>query len=143
LALEMGADDYVTKPFGLREVLSRVRALLRRAYGELSMPAAERLVIGDLQIDPYRGQVWRCGSVVRLTPTEFRLMVYLVTDANQVRTRSQILDAIWGYDTDIEGERVVNTYICRLREKIEADPTQPTLIQTVNGIGYCLERSFG
>jgi DNA-binding response OmpR family regulator len=136
LGLEMGADDYVTKPYGLRELLSRIRALLRRAYGEFSTADANTLYIGDLLLDRGRGQVWRDKQLVNLTPTEFRLLTYLAQNAGQALTRSQILDAVWGYDADVDSERTVNVHIRRLREKVEIDPGNPALILTVPGIGY-------
>lgn len=138
LGLEMGADDYMTKPFSLRELLSRIRALLRRAYGELSFSGAEVLHVGDLVVDRTRGQVWRGDRMILLSPTEFRLLVFLVRHQGQVVTRAQILDAVWGYDAEVESESTVTVNIWRLREKIEADPTSPTLILTVPGIGYRL-----
>ncbi|MBX3062156.1 MAG: response regulator transcription factor [Anaerolineae bacterium] len=136
LGLEMGADDYVTKPYGLRELLSRVRALLRRAYGELSTTDSNTTFIGDLVIDRGRGQVWRGKQLLNLTPTEFRLLVYLSQNAGQALTRNQILDSVWGYAADVDSERTVNVHIRRLREKVELDPGNPTLILTVPGIGY-------
>jgi DNA-binding response OmpR family regulator len=138
LGLEMGADDYVTKPFSLRELLSRVRAQLRRAYGELASADSDLLYVGDLMVDRGRGQVTRGSQVLNLTPTEFRLLVYMARHAGQALTRTQLLETVWGYDTEIESERTVNVHIRRLREKIELDPSQPTLILTVPGIGYRL-----
>lgn len=138
LGLEMGADDYVTKPYSLRELLSRVRAQLRRAYGELSSTDADLLHVGDLLIDRGRGQVWRSRQLILLTPTEFRLLVYLAQHPNQAVSRTQILDAVWGYDADVDSERAVNVHIRRLREKVEIDPGNPTLIMTVPSLGYRL-----
>ena len=138
LGLEMGADDYVTKPFSLRELLSRIRAQLRRAYGELAAANADLLYAGDLVIDRGRGQVRRGNEIVNLTPTEFRLLVYLARHPRQALSRAQILDAVWGYAPDVESERAVNVHIRRLREKVELDPSRPTLILTVPGIGYRL-----
>lgn len=138
LGLEMGADDYVTKPYSLRELLSRIRALLRRAYGELSTTDADLLYAGDLVIDRSRGQVWRGDHSLNLTPTEFRLLVFLARHPGQALSRAQILDGVWGYDADVESERTVNVHVRRLREKAELDPSRPTLILTVPGIGYRL-----
>ncbi|MDY6877840.1 MAG: response regulator transcription factor [Chloroflexota bacterium] len=138
LGLEMGADDYVTKPFSLRELLSRIRAQLRRAYGELAATDADLLYAGDLVIDRGRGQVQRGSKVLNLTPTEFRLLVYLARHPGQALSRAQILDAVWGYAPDVESESTVNVHIRRLREKVELDPSRPMLILTVPGIGYRL-----
>ena len=138
LGLEMGADDYMTKPYGLRELLSRIRALLRRAYGDLSSADADVLYAGDLVIDRSRGQVQRGHQVVNLTPIEFRLLVYLAQHPGQALTRAQILDAVWGYAADVDSERTVNVHIRRLREKVEIDPSHPSVILTVPGIGYRL-----
>jgi DNA-binding response OmpR family regulator len=140
LGLEMGADDYVTKPFSLRELLSRIRAQLRRAYGELSSTDANILYAGDLVIDRARGQAYRDDQPLNLTPTEFRLLVYLAQHPGQALTRSQILDSVWGYDSDLESDKIVNVHVRRLREKIELDPNRPLLLLTVPGIGYRLVR---
>jgi DNA-binding response OmpR family regulator len=138
LGLEMGADDYVTKPYSLRELISRIRAQLRRAYGNLAATDADLLYASDLVIDRGRAQVWRGSQQINLTPTEFRLLVYLARHPNQALSRTQILDAVWGYDADVESERAVNVHIRRLREKVELDPSCPALILTVPGIGYRL-----
>lgn len=138
LGLEMGADDYITKPFSLRELRSRIRAHLRRAYGEFSSADANLLYVNDLVIDQTRGQVLRAGQNLNLTPTEFRLLVYLARHRGQALSRSLIVDAVWGYTSDLESERTVNVHIRRLREKVELDPSKPSLILTVPGIGYRL-----
>ena len=138
LGLEMGADDYMTKPFSLRELRSRVRALLRRAYGEFAAADADRLYIGDLIIDRSRNQLLKGSQPINLTPIEFRLLVFLARHPGQALSRSQIVAAVWGYDADVESERTVNVHIRRLREKIEIDPSHPTLILTVPGVGYRL-----
>lgn len=136
LGLEMGADDYVTKPYSLRELLSRIRALLRRAYGELAAANADVLYAGDLVIDWGRGQARRGDQPLNLTPTEFRLLAFLAQHPGQALSRAQILDAVWGYEADVDSERTVNVHVRRLREKVELDPSRPALILTVPGIGY-------
>jgi DNA-binding response OmpR family regulator len=138
LGLEMGADDYVTKPFSLRELISRLRAQLRRAYGELSNAESDLLFAGDLVIDVSRGQVTRGEQALNLTPTEFKLLVLLVKHRGQALQRAQIIENLWGYTPDPDSERLVNVHIRRLREKVELDPSQPRLILTVPGIGYRL-----
>lgn len=136
LGLEMGADDYMTKPFGLRELLSRVRALLRRAYGAFAAPNADVHYVANLRIERSRGEVWRNDEQLALTPTEYRLLNALVAHRGQALSRAQLLQSVWGHDAAIESERTVNVYIRRLREKIEPDPANPTLILTVPGVGY-------
>ena len=140
LGLEMGADDYVTKPFSLRELVSRIRAQLRRAYGEYSVAESSAIVINDLVFDQATGQVRRGDDAINLTPTEFRLLIYMARHRGQALTRGQIVEAVWGYAPDVESEKTVNVHIRRLREKIELKPDQPTLIMTVPGIGYRLAK---
>lgn len=140
LGLEMGADDYMTKPFSLRELISRIRAQLRRAYGEYSSAESSALVINDLLLDQATGQVRRGDDVIPLTPTEFRLLNYLARHRGQALTRAQIVEAVWGYAPDMESEKTVNVHVRRLREKIELKPDQPSLILTVPGIGYRLAK---
>lgn len=136
LGLEMGADDYMTKPFGLRELLSRVRALLRRAYGAFAAPNADVRYAANLRIERSRGEVWRDEEQLALTPTEYRLLNALVEHRGLALSRAQLLQSVWGHDAAVESERTVNVYIRRLREKVEPDPANPTLILTVPGIGY-------
>lgn len=138
IGLEMGADDYMTKPFSLRELLSRVRAQLRRAYGEFAISDTDMLYAGDLVIDRQRGKVLRGDEVINVTPTELRLITFLAQHPNQVLSRGQILEAVWGYESTPDTEQVVTVNIRRLREKIEIDPGNPELLLTVPGIGYKL-----
>jgi DNA-binding response OmpR family regulator len=136
LGLEIGADDYMTKPFSLRELLTRIRALLRRSYGEFASVHSDLLLVGDLTIDLNRSEVKRLDDRLELTPTEFKLFVFLAQHPGQALTRNQITDAIWGVDE--QAANAVNVYIRRLREKVEVDPSRPTLILTVPGVGYRL-----
>ena len=140
LGLEMGADDYMTKPFGFRELLSRIRALVRRAYGDLSSTNADIYYLRDISINRTKGRAMQGDKDLNLTPTEFRLLVYLAEYPGQALSRDQILAAVWDADKDMIDERVVNVHIRRLREKIELDPSRPVLILTVPGIGYRLEK---
>lgn len=140
LGLEMGADDYMTKPFSMRELISRVRAQLRRAYGDYSSAESAVVVIHDLVLEQATGQVRRGDEILNLTPTEFRLLMYLARHRGQALTRAQIVEAVWGFAPDIESEKTVNVHIRRLREKIELKPDQPSLILTVPGIGYRLAK---
>lgn len=140
LGLEMGADDYMTKPFSLRELVSRARAQLRRAYGDYSSAESPVLVINDLVLEQATGQVRRGDEPINLTPTEFRLLIYLARHRGQALSRAQIVEAVWGYAPDIDSEKTVNVHIRRLREKIELKPEEPSLILTVPGIGYRMSK---
>jgi DNA-binding response OmpR family regulator len=126
----------MTKPYSLRELRSRVRALIRRAYGELAMTDSTLIYAADFVIDRASGQVMRNDQLLNLTPTEFRMLILFAQHPGQVLSRRQILDAVWGHTSEIESESTVNVHIRRLREKIEPDPGSPALILTVPGIGY-------
>jgi len=131
--LKLGVDDYVTKPFSIEELVERVRAVLRRSRA--TGPGENRLSYADLVLDEDTREVWRAGDLVELTPTEYRLLHYLLSNARRVLTREQILARVWDY-TFTANPSVLETYISYVRQKI--DTTGPTLIQTVRGVGYSL-----
>jgi DNA-binding response OmpR family regulator len=138
LGLEMGADEYVTKPYRSRELLARIRALLRRAYGELSSTDADLLFAGDLVIDRASARVTRGERSIDLTPTEFRLLAFLAQHPGQVLSREQLLENVWGYTAELIDEKTVTVHVRRLRTKIELDPEAPGIVLTVPGLGYRL-----
>jgi DNA-binding response OmpR family regulator len=141
LGLELGADDYVVKPYSLRELLSRIRALLRRVYGDLSTAAqGEPVTFDDVVVDMERLQVFRRGRLVDLTPTEFRLLRFLVLRPDRPLSRDALIEGVWGYDSAIGSGRTVDVHIRHLRQKLEDDPSNPRWIVTVRGIGYKFER---
>lgn len=137
LGLELGADDYVVKPYSLRELISRIRALLRRAYGELAAVApGGRLTFGEIELDLEKLQVYRRGQPIYLTPIEFRLLRYLVSNPDRPFSREELIETIWGYDSDIGSDRTIDVHIRHLREKLEDDPANPRWLVTVRGVGY-------
>ena len=145
VGLEMGADDYITKPFSMRELLARVKALLRRvrlnrqeAETDPQAPKGERLVFDELQIDLARREVSRGQEILHLKPKVYELLVFLARNRGIALSRDMILERVWGWDFD-GGTRTVDVHVRWLRSKIEHDPANPTRIITVRGVGYRFE----
>ena len=132
--LEVGADDYVTKPFNDRELLARVRARLRRRAGGTTGSVPTSIFVGSLDVRPIEGRVLRDGVEIALTKTEFQLLSHLAQHPDRLWSRDQLLDAVWGYSYQGDG-RLVDTHVARLRAKVEDDPSNPDIIQTVRGLG--------
>jgi DNA-binding response OmpR family regulator len=137
VGLELGADDYMTKPFGLRELMSRIKALLRRAYGDLADAVGGRLIRHrDLVVDLDRRRVSRGDRRITLTATEFELLRHLASRPGRVFSRRELLDLVRDYEALDQDEKTINVHISHLREKLEDDPVDPTFILTVRGAGY-------
>jgi two-component system, OmpR family, response regulator len=138
--LTVGADDYVTKPFSLEEVVLRIRAILRRSRSEVDPADSATLSYADLEMDEDAHEVRRAGKLIDLSPTEFNLLRYLMTNSGRVVSKAQILDRVWSYDFGGDG-RIVESYVYYLRRKI--DKHGPPLIHTVRGVGYALRLPRG
>ncbi len=137
VGLEMGADDYVTKPFSLRELLARVRAMLRRAGMPASPQGEDVIRVGDLEVDPARHQASVGGVPLALKPREFDLLAFLARNRGLVFTRDQLLEKVWGYRYAGDS-RTVDVHVRWLRQKLERDPQNPQHLVTVRGVGYKL-----
>ena len=139
VGLELGADDYVTKPFSLRELLARVRALMRRSERQAPADATATVELGRVQIDLAGHRILRDGQPLPVKPKAFELLAFLLRNPGQVFTRDQLLERVWGYD--YAGEtRTVDVHIHWLRGQVEADPSKPEFLHTVRGVGYVFRR---
>ncbi len=141
--LEGGADDYMVKPFSLKELQSRIKAMLRRSYGQLSEnpdSSGKKYVFGDFQLSQDHMKLIRNGEETDLTPMEFRLLLFFLKNRNGVFTRREILNRVWSADHDYHGdERTVDVHIRHLRKKIETNPSEPVFLKTLRGEGYRFE----
>lgn len=135
--LDIGADDYVTKPFSLPELLARIRALLRRTPEGAAAGLPETLKIGDVSLDFKKYEAHKGGRAIGLSPKEFGLLAYLASRPGEVVTRDELLDEVWGYDL-YPTTRTVDNHVAQLRAKIEANPAEPRFLITVHGVGYKL-----
>src|SRR4026207_1128888 len=133
VGLELGADDYVTKPFSIRELMARVKAVLRRA--STSTPAAETYRFSDVEVNIRSNEVRRNGELVDLSSKEFALLAYFIANPVETLSRDRLLDAVWGYE-NYPSTRTVDTHIVHLRQKLEPNPEEPRFILTVHGSGY-------
>jgi two-component system, OmpR family, response regulator VicR len=135
MGLDMGADDYITKPFRIRELLSRIRSVLRRYQKQPAQPNVW-MEIGDIRIHTLEGKVYKHGEEIVLTALEYRLLLIFANHVGQVLTRAQLLDQIWDVAGDFVNDNTLTVYIKRLREKLEDHPQRPTIIKTIRGMGY-------
>jgi len=138
MGLDMGADDYITKPFRLRELISRIKSVLRRYQNQKQSQTQSKstIDIGNIRINTLEGKVYKEGSEVVLTALEYRLLLIFAGHIGQVLSRAQLLERIWDVAGDFVNDNTLTVYIKRLREKLEDDPQQPAIIKTVRGLGY-------
>lgn len=135
MGLDMGADDYITKPFRIRELISRIKSVMRRYGGKSNRSIIE---LGKVRVNLQEAKVYRDQEEIILTALEYRLLVTLINHRGQALSRNQLLEGIWDISGDYVNDNTLTVYIKRLREKLEEDPTNPTVIETVRGIGYRL-----
>jgi two-component system alkaline phosphatase synthesis response regulator PhoP len=135
LGLKLGADDYLSKPFEMMELLARIEALIRRASAIGSGSGPTRFEFDDISVDFRKAEVMREGEHLELSAMEFKLLQYLVENRGQVHSRDELLDAVWGYDA-MPTTRTVDVHVAWLRQKLESNPKRPRFIQTVHGLGY-------
>jgi len=138
----VGADDYLTKPFSLRELAARVKAIIRRMDRISDLAATDAVTRFDLTVDPARRQVTRAGDEVPLTPLEFEILLTLARSPGTVFSRDQLMDRVWGY-RDYAGGRVVDSHVARIRRKLGDEAGEPTYIRTVHGVGYAFKEADG
>lgn len=136
MGLDMGADDYITKPFRIRELLSRIKSVLRRYQKQAQAKSNPVIVIENIQINTLEGKVFKNGEEVFVTALEYRLFLIFANHIGQVLTRSQLLERIWDVAGDFVNDNTLTVYIKRLRQKLEDDPQRPSLIKTIRGMGY-------
>lgn len=137
MGLDMGGDDYITKPFRVRELISRIKSVLRRYKGDSNH---RQFKLGDLRVNTSEARVWKQGEEVLLTALEYRLLLAFLNHPGQVLTRGQLLENIWDVAGDFVNDNTLTVYIKRLRDKLEQDPQDPQIIKTVRGVGYKLEK---
>ncbi|MFO1442107.1 response regulator transcription factor [Bacillus sp. Bva_UNVM-123] len=136
MGLDMGADDYITKPFRIRELFSRIKSVLRRYHKQSHTQTKTMIEIENIRINPLEGKVYKNGEEVLVTALEYRLLLIFANHIGQVLTRNQLLERIWDVAGDFVNDNTLTVYIKRLREKLEENPQQPTIIKTVRGMGY-------
>lgn len=134
MGLDMGADDYITKPFRIRELLSRIKSVMRRYHRQADQQPT--ITIDDIHVNIHQGKVYKRGKVVTLTALEYRLLLMFANHVGQVLSRDQLLEHIWDVAGDFVSDNTLTVYIKRLREKLEENPGKPTIIKTVRGLGY-------
>ncbi|MFB4161386.1 response regulator transcription factor [Geomicrobium sp. JSM 1781026] len=136
MGLDMGADDYITKPFRIRELISRIKSVLRRYEKQHGHEQNTRVELYDVEVAVQEAKVWKAGQEVMLTALEYRLLLIFLQHKGQVLSRAQLLEQIWDVAGEFVNDNTLTVYIKRLREKLEDHPQQPQIIQTVRGLGY-------